>query len=318
MENRNLGKTNLKISPIGLGTWQFSEGQGFHKYFWNKINQNTANEIVKVSIKQNVNWFDTAEIYGNGRSERAVSKALTTNQINNKSNIIIATKWSPIMRRASSIMKTFPNRQENLSPYPIDLLQIHNPYSFSSIKSQMQNMANLVNENKIKAIGVSNFSTNKMIKAHAELENFGTHLSSNQVKYSIFDRRIEKKLIDKAKELDITIIAYSPLAQGLATGIYHRNPELIKKLPFFRKRLIKKNLKKITNIIKELEQISSIHSASISQIALNWLINYNDNAVVAIPGATKAHHAEENAKAMNIVLSSEELQAISDLTESFI
>ena len=317
MSLRNLGKSRLKLSPIGLGTWQFSQAQGFHKYFWSNLTQQTMDDIVKKSFENGVNWFDTAEIYGSGRSERALSLALQHGQIN--SNVVIATKWNPVLRRAKTIPKTFPTRVDNLKPYPIDLLQIHNPYSISSIKSQLTEMHKLFTEGKIKAIGVSNFSTSKMVKSYEILENLGSSLSSNQVKYSIFDRSIELQgLVDKAKELGITIIAYSPLEQGLATGSFHKDKQKINSLPFIRKMRIKRKFKKTKQAISEIEQIANIHNCSIAQISLNWLISFHVETVIAIPGASSAHQAISNAKAMEVTLSRDEINSIDVLTQSFL
>lgn len=317
MELRNLGKSNLHISAVGLGTWQFSQGSGFTKYFWKEINQETMNEIVKISFDNGINWFDTAELYGSGRSERALSKALQENNIS--SNVVIATKWNPIMRRASSITKTFPKRASNLSPYPVDLHQIHQPYSLSSIKKQLSKMHELQEQGKIKTIGVSNFSTSKMADSYAILENLGSNLASNQVKYSIFDRKIESQgLIQKAKELGVTIIAYSPLEQGLATGIYHKNGDLVKKLPFLRKQRAKKHIKKTKKAIDEMDQMANELNCSIAQISLNWLFNNYGDVVVAIPGASKVSQALSNAQAMNINLSKEKLNTLDELTQSFL
>lgn len=316
MSLRTLGKSDLKISPIGLGCWQFSQAKGFHKYFWKNIESNTMDEIVKTSFDNGINWFDTAELYGSGRSERALSSALKNM---GTPNVVIATKWNPFFRRAKTITKTFHNREENLSPYTVDLHQIHNPYSVSSLKDQLNKMSELYNTGKIKAIGVSNFSTEKMEESSTILEKLDAKLSSNQVRYSIFDRAIETEgLIAKAKELGVTIIAYSPLAQGLATGIYHKNEDLMKNIPFIRKRRLKAKYKKTTKAIDEIDQMATELNCSIAQISLNWLINYHGETVVAIPGASKPTQALSNAKSMDITLSKEKLDRIDELTQEFL
>ena len=316
MELRNLGKTEVKISPIGLGCWQFSQAQGFHKYFWKNIESETKNDIVKTSYENGINWFDTAEIYGSGRSERGLSTALKSIGL---PDVVIAAKWNPIMRRSKTITKTFHVREENLAPYNIDLHQIHNPYSISSLTSQLTKMNELYQTGKIKAIGVSNFSTTKMEDSFNTLEQLGSSLSSNQVRYSIFERSIQtNRLIDKAKDLGITIIAYSPLAQGLATGIYHKNETLLKNVPFIRKRRLKKNLKKTKKAITEMEQMASELNCSVAQISLNWLIHFSGETVVAIPGASKTSQALSNAQSMNIDLSKEKLNTLDELTQDFL
>ena len=126
---RRLGETGIEITPIGLGTWQFSEGRTIHGLIWPKIEKGETNEIVKAALDGGINWFDTAEAYGGGRSERGLARALTdAGKTNN--DVIVATKWQPIMRTARSIGKTIDQRLQNLSPFSIDLHHVHNPASF--------------------------------------------------------------------------------------------------------------------------------------------------------------------------------------------
>ncbi len=315
MELRSLGKTKIQITPIGTGTWQFSEAQSFHKFFWKSIDSKTRDEIVKASIDGGINWFDTAEIYGNGRSERGLSQSLQANKIHPNA-VVIATKWNPVLRTAKSIKKTIGKRIENLAPYSIDLFQIHNPTSLSSIRSQIKAMANLLEQGLIKSIGVSNFSTKRMSIAAQTLDKLGIPLASNQMKYSIIDRSIEYNgVLDFAKEWGITIIAYSPLEQGLATGKFHENLDSINNIPWLRRRIIRRKLEKSKKLINELKSIAETHNATIAQISLSWLTQFHGDVVVAIPGASKKTQAEQNAKSMNIILSREELNLLDDISQ---
>jgi len=119
------------------------------------------------------------------------------------------------MRTASAIAKTFPAREKHLSPFEIGLFQVHMPHALSSVEAQMNAMADLLDARKIRAVGVSNFSEERMRRAQKTLIARGYSLASNQVRYSLLDRRIEKDgILAAAKELNISIIAYSPLAQG--------------------------------------------------------------------------------------------------------
>ncbi len=155
-----------------------------------------------------------------------------------------------------------------------------------------------------------------MRKAESFLTIKGHTLASNQVRYSLLDRRIENNgVLDAAKELGITIIAYSPLAMGLLSGKFHENEELIKARPFARRRRFKRKMEKSKPLIEEMEQIASGHGVTKAQIALNWLINYSGDTVVAIPGASKASHAEESANSMKFQLSKTEMQDIDDLSK---
>jgi len=165
MENlRNLGKSEIKITPIGLGCWQFSKQNNFAGKYWPSLEDDLTRNIVRLSLEGGINWFDTAELYGNGASERSLSAALQ--ELGKKpGEVIIATKWWPMFRTASNIGKTIGERINALDPYPVDLYQVHQPYGFSSEKEEMIAMAKLVKEKKVRHIGVSNFSASKMRSA---------------------------------------------------------------------------------------------------------------------------------------------------------
>jgi aryl-alcohol dehydrogenase-like predicted oxidoreductase len=314
MKKRRLGRTDIEITSIGLGTWQLSEGRGFSKYFWPVLSQDVVDGIIKAAVDGGINWFDTAEIYGNGRSEKDLSAALVKAGIDN-GEVIIATKWWPVFRTARSIGATIDVRLKCLSPFSIDLYQIHNPYSFASVEAQMNAMADLVEAGKIRAVGVSNFSAKMMRKAHDVLTRRGIPLASNQVRYNILGRGPETNgVLETAKELGITIICYSPLEFGLLTGKFHRDPELLQSRPFARRKIMAQRIESSMPIIKVLENIAEAHGATVSQVALSWLVNFNGDMIVAIPGASKPKHAEESAGAMKIALSSEEVERIDHIS----
>jgi aryl-alcohol dehydrogenase-like predicted oxidoreductase len=315
-KQRQLGTSGLAVSPIGLGCMQFAGGG--MAAFWNSLSQAEIDEIVRVSLEAGINWFDTAELYGFGRSERALSLAL---QRAGKKNgeVIIATKWLPLLRTASNIAKTFPSREKHLAPFEINLFQVHLPYSLSSVEAQMNAMADLMDAGKIKAVGVSNFSEKRMRHAQKALNARGYSLASNQVRYNLLDRRIENHgVLASAKELKISIIAYSPLAQGLLGGKYHRDPEAISKLPSMRRRAFRAKIEKSRQMVETLMDIARAYGVSASQVALNWLVNYHGDAVVVIPGATKIEQARQNCAALNFSLKQNEMDKIEQLSRGFI
>ncbi|MBC8435968.1 MAG: aldo/keto reductase, partial [Bacteroidetes bacterium] len=174
---RHLGKSDLKISPIGLGCWQFSKRNNLAGKIWPCLDDKVIQEIVQVSLEMGVNWFDTAEMYGNGASELALSDALQ-HAGKKPGEVIVATKWWPLFRFAANIIKTIDKRIEALHPFPIDLYQIHQAYGFSSVREEMKKMAELVKEQKIRYVGVSNFSEKKMREAAEELDKHGLSLVS--------------------------------------------------------------------------------------------------------------------------------------------
>ena len=169
---RQLGKTNIEVTPIGLGAMEFAGGRGFFKFMLGPVEPETQDEVVKVALESGMNLIDTAEIYGSGYSECSVSRGL---QAAGKSpgDVVITTKWFPMMKRAKSMRKSAAKSTERLSPYPIDLYLVHMPLSVSSVKTQMDEMADLVESGKIRVVGVSNFSKDRMIKAHEALAERG-------------------------------------------------------------------------------------------------------------------------------------------------
>jgi len=307
---RTLGRSDLMVSPIGLGCWQFSKGRGLAGKYWPSLNDDEILKIVDASLKGGINWFDTAEVYGWGESERALSKSLK--RLNeSKKGIIIATKWWPLFRTARSISKTIEVRLDALNIRCIDLYQVHNPFSFSSIRSEVRAFAELIKNHKIRYVGVSNFSAKRMIKFHNELKEYELNLISNQVNYSLLNRKIETNgILDSAKELGISIIAYTPLARGILTGKFHENPDTIKTRSVFRrytKAFKPEGLEQSRPLINALRTLAEKYQVSISQIALNWIINFHGNTIVAIPGATSVEQARDNADSMRFRLTKDEL-----------
>ncbi len=311
IEKRRLGKTDFEITPIGLGAMEFSGGKGFTKYVLAAVPPATQDEVIKVALDSGMNWIDTAEMYGSGESERAVANGLKAAG-KSPGDVLITTKWFPMFKRAKSMRKSAAKSTQRLEPYPIDLYLVHVPLSVSSIKTQMDEMADLIESGTIRAVGVSNFSMSRMIKAHEALADRGIPLAANQVHFSLMKRGIENNgILETAKELGVTIIAYTPLGQGALTGHLHRNPELLEVMPRFRRSRLRGRLKKTKSLVETLESIALECEATVAQITLSWTTNYHGETVVAIPGATKTYQAEQNAGAMRIVLSSEQMEAIS-------
>jgi len=311
IEKRRLGKTDLLVTLIGLGCWQFS-GRGLTTGpWWYSPPQEEIDKIIKASLDGGINWFDTAEMYGRGRSERALATALCKTGM--EKDVIIATKWLPLFRTAGNIPLTIDRRLSCLSPCKIDLYQVHLPYSFSSVEAQMDAMAALVKEGKVRNIGVSNFSAEKMRRAHAALAKHGLPLASNQVRFNLVNRDPESNgVLAAAKELNVSLIAYSPLAQGLLTGKFHDNPGLVKKLPFVRRLLLGRRIEKTLALVKVLQDIATAHGCSASEVALSWAVNFHGDTIVAIPGATKLEHVRQNVGALTLKLTTEEMARLDE------
>ena len=314
IKKRQLGKTDIEVTPIGLGVMQFSGNGLLFRSMLSKIPEGESNTIVKTALDGGINWFDTAEMYGRGRSEQSLAEALSMAGTKD-ADVIIGTKWFPLFRTARNIPRTIDHRIRFLEGYTIDLYMIHQPISFSSPEAEMNTMADLVEAGKIRSIGVSNFNAERMRRAHTALEKRGLPLAVNQVEYNLLHRDIEKNdVLETAKELGVTIVAWGPLSSGLLTGRFHKDPQILAQAPLLRRRRFQRQIEETRPLIGALEEIASRYDVTPAQVALNWLITFNGETVVAIPGASKVKHAQESAGAMKFQLSDEDLNHLDKLT----
>jgi aryl-alcohol dehydrogenase-like predicted oxidoreductase len=310
---RSLGKTDIRVSAIGLGTMELSGGGGLLGRFFPVISQDDKNAIIKAALDGGINWFDTAEIYGGGMSERSLATGLKAARKADK-DVVVATKWFPLFRTAGNIPHSIDARLHYLGGYSIGNYMVHQPYSFSSPEAMMNAMADLVEAGKIRSVGVSNFNPARMERAFRALEKRGLPLAVNQMHYSLLHRDIERDgVLKMAKDLGVTIIAYTPLASGLLTGKYHKNPELLEKAGP-RKAGMKRKLERTRPLINAMAVMAERYQATIAQVALNWVINFNGDIVVTIPGATKVSQAAESAGAMKFMLTGTELTQLDELS----
>ncbi len=316
-QGRKLGNTDIEITPVGIGVMQFAGGKGMFRFMFDDFPQTQKDAIIKAGLDGGINWFDTAEMYGQGRSEQGLSNALKNNQVADE-DVRIATKWWPLLRTARNIPKTIDDRLHYLQGYTIDLYQVHQPFSFSTPEDEMNAMADLVEAGKIRSVGISNFSAKDMHRAHQALVKRGLGLASNQVQFSLIDRQIETNgILDAAKELGVTIIAWSPLASGLLTGKFHKNPDILAKTPLGRRMRLSNQLKKTQPLIDAMDEIAQKYGVSITQVALNWTVNFHGETVVAIPGASKVHHAQEAAGVLDFRLTDEEMAKLDRLSQMY-
>jgi len=314
VSKRKLGKTDIEVTPIGLGMMEFAGGGGLMGFAFPKIDQEVKNATVKAGLDGGVNWFDTAELYGRGVSEMSLATALKTAG-KKDDEVVVATKWWPLFRTAHNIPKTIDDRLHFLDGYTISNYMVHQPMSFSSPEAEMDEMAKLEKAGKISSVGVSNFGPERMRRAHRRLQEHGLPLAVNQVRYSLFDRAIERNgILETAKELGVTIISYTPLESGLLTGKYHKNPELLaKKSPFYRA-MLKRGIENSRKLIASLEEIGEKYDATPAQVALNWIIYSQGDTVVTIPGVTSPKQAEDNAGAMKFKLSNDEIAQLDEVS----
>jgi len=317
IEKRQLGKTGIEVTPIGLGVMQLSGSNMLMNMMLSKVPDGEANPIIKAAFDGGINWFDTAEMYGFGYSERCLVRGLSQAGANDE-DVIIGTKWAPIFRTARNIPRTIKKRLKNLDGYTIDLYMIHAPLSYSSIEMQMNAMADLVEAGKIRSVGISNFNAEQMQRAHVALAKRNLPLAANQVQYNLLHRNIETNgVLETAKELGVTIVSWGPLSSGLLTGKFHNNPHVLANTPPMRRRRFEKSLDQSQPVVETLKDIGIRYNASPAQVALNWLINFHGDTVVVIPGASRVQHAQESAGAMKFQLTDDELNELDELTCKF-
>ena len=303
------------VPTIGIGTWAWGDS-----LFWSygkDYGEADLQAAFQAAVTAGANFFDTAEIYGLGESEKLIGRFLQKVD----QPVFIATKYFPLPWRFSgkAVSETLTASLERLQLDCIDLYQVHMPFDFFMGKKDLMNaLANEVKQGRIKAIGVSNYSAQQMQEAHQYLAERGVPLAVNQMQYSLLHRKIESDgVLDKARQLDVKILAYSPLAQGLLTGKYSANndqsPEGARKL---NPRFSKSGLTKIQLVLETLRKIAQTHDKTLAQVALNWLICVGN--VVPIPGAKNAKQASQNAGAMGWAMTPEEHEQLSRVTQPWL
>ncbi len=300
-----LGRTGLRVSSLGLGTWQWGDTM-----FWGYGKGYAEGEIraaFETSLAAGITLFDTAEIYGRGRSEQFLGRFIA----GRRAGLVIATKFMPLPWRLGKgqLLAALRKSLERLGLAQVDLYQIHWPFPPRPVEFWADALADAVQAGLVRAVGVSNYSADQMRRAYDVLAKRGVPLASNQVEYSLLHRAPERNgVLDACRELGVTLIAYSPLAQGLLTGKYGPdNPP-----PGLRGRRYRgERLARIQPLIGRLREIGAGHGGkSPGQVALNWLIC---RGAIPIPGAKNARQAQENAGALGWRLTAEEVAELESL-----
>ena len=258
MNDKCLADTTVRLPEIGLGTLNYKGGV----------------EPLRAGIALGASLIDTAESYG---TEEIVGEAIR----GNRDRVFLATKVSPTHFRRPALLLAAERSLQRLRTDYIDLYQLHRPNYTVSVQETMAAMEELVEQGKIRFIGVSNFSVAELKRAQAALSKY--KIVSNQVRYSLVERSIEPALLRYCQENRIAVIAYSPLAKGLP-HIKLRDPENI------------------------LAHVAAMTGKTEAQVALNWCIA--KNAVIAIPKATSIDHVVENCAASDWRLSPDQIRLL--------
>ena len=296
----------LHAVEMGLGAWQWGDrliwqfGQGY--------SDKEVQDAFKLSVEEGVRFVDTAEVYGNGMSERLLGRFIKeTDQ-----PVLIATKYFPYPWRlfSSSVTRALKNSLERIGVESVDLYQIHWPTPLMSVDRMMDGMIACVKSGLTRTVGVSNFNQSQMLTAYSALSRQNIPLASNQVHYSLLNRKVEKGgLLARCKELGVRLIAYSPLEKGLLTGKYNAD----NRPPGTRGGMYAGILPKLEPLIKLMTTIGQDHGGkSNAQVALNWTIC---KGALPIPGAKNVKQAQENAGALGWKLTEEEVVKLDEASD---
>lgn len=291
-------KVDFKVSRIGLGTAQI----GSKIWSWGKgYNKRSILEAYERAFELGLNFIDTAEAYGGGVSEETVGEIIK----GRRDEVFLATKVTGGHAHYHDIIKACEGSLRRLNTDVIDLYQIHGPSSFVPLKESMSAMNQLLREGKIKYVGVSNFLVPYVAEARKHLSK--GELVTNQVKYNLLQREIEAELIPYCEREGVTILAYSPQAQGLLTGKYsykRRPSDEIRgtMMSYFSE----ENLKRVQPVLDAVKKVAAERGKTMGQVAVNWTLR--KEIVYPLVGVKRAKQVEEAAGALGWHLTKREVE----------
>lgn len=306
-----LGTSDIQIRPLGIGGWSWGD-----RVLWGYGRSHIDSDIqaaIKTSLADGVTLIDTAEAYTFGsRSE----EILGVNLRELGAQAIIATKFMPYPWRLSrsTLLRALKNSLRRLGLDNVDLYQIHMPFPPLPIEFWAFALVEALESGLTRAVGVSNYNSDQMLKTHEILDSHGYSLSSNQVSYHLLNRKIEQNgLLQACQDAKISLIAYSPLAQGVLTGKYSVDHPL----PGIRGMIYgKKLLASVQSLLQLMGKIGQSHGGkTTAQVALNWLIC---KKTIPIPGAKNAHQAHDNAGALGWRLTEEEVAKLDETSKHLV
>ena len=332
IERRQLGGSGIEVPALGVGTqtwgdkrWGFGESYTSSDLF----------EAYQASIDAGLNYFDTSDSYGKGQSETMLGEFYRKDG----RPIIISTKFTPAKPydpntnfSPKAVMPTLDRSLERLGLETVDLYQIHYPPARRKRNKFLDVMAETVKSGKAKAIGVSNFNVELLRFSHEYLaRNYNIPLASNQISYSLLDRHLETDgMLAACRELNISVIAILPIAEGVLTGKYRdgqlkpsrplslilRATQMMRPQAGFKDRFLTKPLglqpDKLEPLFVAMQEVAQAHDATLGQVALNWLLA-SDPLILPIPGAKNKKQAASNAAGLTWKMSQEEFSRLGQI-----
>ena len=305
MRYKTLPNTELEVSEVGLGTWVFGGD------CWQEADDAVSVSVVEEAIDKGMTFIDTAPIYGSGRSETVIGKALKGKRdqavVATKCGIYAKGKGIAIDLSAGAIRQEIEDSLRRLGIETIDLYQCHWPDEKTPMEESFGELNKLVEEGKIRYIGISNFD-----KVQTEKALSLAPVVTNQVQYSLFDRTIEEGLLPICEENKVSIISYGSLGGGILSGKYKEPPMLQKGdvRSFFYRFYKEPFWSKGKELVSVLEDIAKKRNVRVSEVAINWVLS-NEGVGVCLAGCRTPEQVDMNIRAGNWQLSSEELGLIS-------
>lgn len=314
---RNLGATNIQVPALGVGTWAWGDRRVWG--YGRDYGRAEVEGAFWASIEAGLNFFDTAEVYGGGTSESILGELIKKSG----QKVLIATKFAPYRLTAKVLPRALERSLERLGLGQVDLYQIHWHVPHVRVEALMDALAEAYKAGKARAVGVSNYSAAQMRRAYDRLAKHGVPLASNQVEYSLLHREPETNgVLEACRELNVTLIAYSPLAMGLLSGKYRPGGQSLRSR--LREYLPRQRLEAVVPVLDLLDEIGRAHGKTPSQVVLNWLLRQSRSrlgrdrpGVIPIPGAKNARQAKENAGALGWEMTEEEAAVLDRATEGW-
>ena len=295
-----------KLPKMGLGTWALGERKTLGMDGYDRsYGFETIRDAYRVSVESSVTLLDTAEMYGNGESERIIGRLLREDSTLAQ-RALIASKFMPFPWRIpmkKRLRVSIEASLERLGVSHIDLYQIHGPVSLRPVAVLAEALAEAVRDSLVGAVGVSNYGESEMRAMHAALSRHGVSLATNQIEYSLLRTLPERSgLLRACQELGVVVLAYSPLAQGRLTGKYSASHP-----PPGSRQFSDYPMTEVAPVIEVLRRTGERYGKTPAQVALNWIIC---KGAVPIPGAKNRQQAEQNAGALGWTLEPEEVAAL--------
>lgn len=298
------------VAPVGVGTWAWGDERTWGVGTYDRATtEETIGAAWQTSLDAGVGFFDTAEVYGGGESERILGRLLRSTAATSpgrRESSVIATKFWPAPWKLdvrSSLRQSLEASLGRLGLDQVDLYQIHGPISLRSASVLAEALAAVVDAGLTRAVGVSNYSIREMERIHAELAKRSVPLASNQVEYSLLRRRAETTgLLQRCRDLGVVPIAYSPIGQGRLTGKYsaaHPPPK--------GRNFSAHPMELVDRVVGVLREVGEPRDRTPSQVALRWIIQ---KGAVPIPGAKNAGQAADNAGALGWSLDESEMASL--------